>query len=433
MAERPGSAGERKTNSPLEHPFINAVEKDAKSVFGSAEDFEAFKRGLGEINRRAVDSFSIWHSQEYPDTAFSTVCVAPNEQMVREIQGKEPAIDGPTSERPQERIFYFIQPHFHSGRKAGGPLFILDEVTDRVFRELPKLASRKKTNIEIKVIAQGSPVGFEARVGEKFVQDADHDGFDAHGRLYAEHILSVIGNIDENTKIVINGASRGAITAERTYHHLIQKLMERHARKVRESGQSYDEDEKERYRVFLYQHIQGVYDEPAGAHRKTPWFLLKAANFVGLPIEDTVRRHGFKEEFLSSRYISDEIAFSDEVAQGKHLVKDYTLEELARTKRVVSAEAKHLALGTPPDREEPGFYRSPIFDPTNTRIPQLAQELLGFAPERKGLSKGLWRSEGRKKFAVIKRLGHYHVPWRDSYQRWAKNIAAVRRWTSDTP
>jgi hypothetical protein len=199
--------------------------------------------------------------------------------------------------------------------------------------------------------------------------------------------------------------------------------MEKHSNKMREEGKDYGEDQIEEYRMFLYQHVQGLYDEPAGAHRKTPWSFLKVLNFVGLPIEDTIRRKGFKEEFLSPEYDTEENKFLDNFGGD---VPDYTPEELARIQKVVGAEFKHLALGTAPDREEPGFYRSPLFDPTNTRIFQVLQESLGLGPERKGLSKGLWRSEGRKKFAVIKRAGHYHVPWRDSYARWAKNIHFVR-------
>jgi hypothetical protein len=432
MTERSEPTGESQPLSQLEHPFIKTVEEDARSTFSSSEDFAAFKRGLSEINRQAVDSFSVWHSKEYPDTSFSTICVTPNEQMVREVQGKTTAVqEVHADEDPQERIFFFLQPHFHSGRRAGGPFSTLDAVSDRTFRELPKVALKTKSpKAKIKVIADGSPIGFAARAGEKFTQDAGREGFDAYGKLYAEHILSVVGDIDENTKVVIQGFSRGAVTGERTYHFLIQKLMEKHAQELGKQGKVYDEDEKEKYRVFLYQHIQGLYDEPAGAHRKTPWMFLKAANFIGLPIEDIKRRNFSKEKFLSPEFDANENEFLNHFSKD---IPDYTPEELARIKRVVGSEYKHLALGTPPDREEPGFYRAPLFDPTNTRIPQVAQELLGLAPEREGFSKGLWSSEGRKKFAVIKRLGHYHVPWRDSYKRWEKNIAAVRRWTSNTP
>lgn len=423
----------------LEHPFVRTVEEDAKSAF-SPEDFTAFKGVLREINHQAIDSFTVVNSQEYPETSFSTFCVKPTEKMVRDIQGKETlgAGEAQSAEDTKKRIFYFLEPHFHAGLTAGGSFEMLDAVTDRVFRELPKKAAEMQTaksdEEQLKTIIQvmplGSPIGFKGRVGKEFANEADHDGFNAYGKLYAEYIEKVVGEIDENSRIVIQGFSRGAVTGERTYHYLIQRLMDKHANKMHEDGKAYGDDEIEDYRTFLYQHVQGLYDEPAGAHRKTPWSFLKALNFVGLSIEDTIRRKGFKEEFLSPEYHAKENEFLDHLGRD---VPDYTSEELARISKVVKAEYKHLALGTAPDREEPGSYRLPLFDPTNTRISQVLQESLGIGPERAGFSKGLWRSEGRKKFAVIKRIGHYHVPWRDSYQRWAKNIAACRRWVPNPP
>jgi hypothetical protein len=434
MAERTGLMGEREPNSSLEHPFFKAVEDDARSAF-SPEDFKAFKRVLKQINHQAIDSFTVVNSQEFPGTSFSTFCLEPTEKLVREIQGREvPAAETARSaEASKKRIFYFLEPHFHVGSIAGGPFWMLGAATDRYLRELPKAAveiqqakpDEEPLKTAIQIIPLGSPVGFKGRVGNKFAREAIDDGFNAYGKLYAEYIEKVIGEMEENTRIVIHGASRSAVTGERTYHYLIARLMEAHTRKMRESGQTYGDEEAKEYKEFLFQHIQGLYDEPAGIHKKNPLLPFKAANFAGLFVEDSIRRYGFKEPFLSPDYDAKETNFLEQI--GADIPAD-TPEELKRKQRVAAAEYLHLGLGTPPDLTEPGHYRSPIFDPTNTKIIQVVRELLGINKERADFSKGLWSSDGRKKFSVLKRGGHYHVPWRDSYSRWAKNIAACRRW-----
>lgn len=352
--------------------------------------------------------------------------------MVRHaINPDDKTVDQPTesTRKPKKRIFNFIEPHFHMGRLYGGPFSMLDVGIDRTFRGLTEVAQDPEVSFRTDLL--GSPIGFKGRVGKKFTQETVENGFESYGKLYAEYIEKVIGEMDENTRIVINGASRGAVTAEKTYHFLIQRLMQAHAQKMHETKKEYGLEEENAYRDFLYHHIQGLYDEPAGVHKKDIWLPFKAANEVGLMVEDTVRRKKFKEEFLSPEFDADERQF---LAHFGTDIAEYTPEDLSRINRVVAAEAFHLALGSPQNQEEPGHNRAPIFDPANTRPGRIIRELFRRSQKPEQTEREEWESEegkqenGRKRTTVIKRLGHYHAFWRDSYARWEKNIAAVRRW-----
>jgi len=309
---------------------------------------------------------------------------------------------------------------------------MLDVATDRTSRGLTEVA--RDPGVLFRADLLGSPIGFRGRVGKRFTQEVVDDGFNPYGKLYAEYIEQVIGEMDESTRIVINGASRGAVTAEKTYHFLIQRLMETHARKMQETRQEYGHEEEKAYREFLYQHIQGLYDEPAGVHKKDLWLPFKAANEAGLMIEDTIRRYGFKEGFLSRDFDVKERSFLEHFGRD---IPEYTPEDLSRMNRVAMAEAFHLALGNPQDRTEPGHNRLPILDPTNTRPGKIIRELFRRSQKPNEAEREAWESEeskevkGRKRTTVIKRLGHYHAFWRDSLVRWEKNIAAVRRWASN--
>jgi hypothetical protein len=434
MTEGQELSGERQSNSELRHPFFDAVIKDSSDVFHSPEK-EAFQVVLADINRQAVSNFEVWRSGEYADTGFSATHIIPDQQMVRHaINPEDKTVDQPTesAKQPKKRVFYFIEPHFHIGRLYGGSFSMLDVGIDRTFRGLTEVA--KDPEVSFRADLLGSPIGFKGRVGKKFTQEVVDNGFDPYGELYAEYIEKVIGEMDENTRIVINGASRGAVTAEKTYHHLIIRLMETHARKMHETGKEFGPEEEKTYREFLYQHIQGLYDEPSGIHKKDLWLPFKAANEVGLMVEDAVRRYGFKEEFLSPKFDADEKQFLEHFGTD---IAEYTPKDLSRMNRVVMAEAYHLALGNPQDRTELGHNRLPIFDPTNTRPRKIIRELFRRSQKPNEAEKEGWESEesvqgkGRKRTTVIKRLGHYHAFWRNSYSRWEKNIAAVRRWASN--
>ncbi len=434
IGETHQGVGEGQPNLELRDPFFDVVENDARQVFSENNPQTAsFKAVLKDIGHQAVNNFAIWRSSEYADTGFSTTSIVVDRQMVNHaINPEDNSVQEPTEahKSPKKRVFWFIEPHFHMGSTAGGAFWTLATGTDRTFRGLTEVAN--DPGISFRTDLLGSPVGFKGRAGKKFTQEAVDDGFDAHGKLYAEYIEQAVGEIDENTRIVINGASRGAVTAEKTYHFVIERFMQKHARQIQERGEKYGPEEEKIYRQFLYQHIQGLYDEPAGVHRKDLLLPFKAANEAGLMIEDTVRRFGFKEGFLSKDFEAKEKAFLANFGQD---VPEYTPEDLARARRVAGAEAFHLVLGNPQDRTEPGHNRLPVFDPTNTRPGKIIREL--FRRHHKPNTPGEreeWESEesklekGGKRTTVIKRLGHYHAFWRDSYSRWEKNIAAVRRW-----
>jgi hypothetical protein len=431
VAEAHQEVGEDQPRPELRHPFFDAVIKDSESVFPSSEQ-KAFEAILTDINHQAVKNFMVWRSGEYADTGFSATSIVPDRKMVKHAINPDDETAGQPSkslEKPKKRIFWFIEPYFHMGKLYGGPFSMINVGTDRAFRELTQVA--RDPQLLVRADLLGSPIGFRGGVGKRFTQEVVDDGFNAYGKLYAEYIEQVIGEMDENTRIVINGSSRGAVTAEKTYHFLIQRLMQTHSQKMHEVGQEYGPEEEKAYREFLYQHIQGLYDEPAGVHKKDLWLPFKAANEAGLMAEDIVRRKRFKEPFLSPEFDVDERQF---LAHFGMDVAKYTPEDLSRINRVAMAEAYHLALGNPQNQEEPGHNRLPLFDPTNTRPGRIIRELFRRSRKLQQAEREEWENEeskqdkGRKRTTVIKRLGHYHAFWRDSYARWEKNIAAVRRW-----
>lgn len=391
---------------PLEAPYVGTMRREAQ------EKIEGHDRSLSlifnEINNQAIDSFGIFNSERFPGVSFSTIHLSITPELIKKINNSQdfPQLEENPSQTKDQ--IWFVEPAFGMG-DIGNAFSALDMGIDRFIREMPKVARALKHGEKppkVDIYIMGSPIAFGGTVTEEWGKEVGETGFDAHGKLYAEFVAKNLPQNLDDTRVVVNGPSRGSVTAERTYHFLPEEIKE---------------------------HTQGLYDIPVGSHsRILPLQAVKTANMgVGMAGEFGIR-------ILADRTSKDlgktEALFYKQLRKIKNIPQDSKEQSGLKLKSFI-AEVKALARGTPPDYDERGFYRAPELDPTNIKLEGIINRLWGPVSERRKLVVNkvqrmlnsrvkeyethprFIRDRGRKMVVSTSRKAH-NFPWKKSFQRW---------------
>jgi len=233
------------TRQPERHtPFYTAT---LDLVHQRIPEVEAgVKVALDSIDRQAVDNFHVFKSQEYPGVEFtvSKVAITPDDiHAIAKAMEPHPIITVKQPQDPEaipvrseprhdenEKIVYFLFPPFNPPG-ADHALVHMDMLIDRFMRELPEVAGAMKRGEPIprvEAYSLGSTTGLGGKESKDALKEKKKDGFDVHGAYYAEYIASQLPTTAEelaNTRIVLQGVSRGTFTAASAYSHLSTELQ----------------------------------------------------------------------------------------------------------------------------------------------------------------------------------------------------------------
>jgi hypothetical protein len=387
-------------HSNLVTPYVATMKRETLDKVPGHE--AAINTVFDAINEQAITSFSIFHSQEFPGVSFSTIKLSVAPELITKIIGdrqfgqlNEDEPDWSEDSKGKSLVVrdqvWFMEPAMGVG-PVGNAFSLLDMGIDRFIREMPKVAwalkhGQEPPNIDIYLL--GSPLSFAGTTSSDFIKQITDDGFDAHGKLYTEFLRKSLPTDLSDTRVVITGPSRGSVTAERTRHFFTQGMSE---------------EQKA--------HVQGLYDIPAGSHDVvTPLKVVKSANLgIGMGIELVARMFGDR---TTKDLIKTETPFYEEIKKVKGLHDDSEVQVKQKQKGSL-AEFLKLGLGTPPDYNERGYYRSPDFDPTNIKLEGVINRLKGLLTGRRYFL----REKGRNLTASTSRKAH-NFPWKKSFNRWS--------------
>ena len=371
----------------IEAPYVDTIRREA------ADKIEGHERSLSlifnEINNQAIDSFGIFKSEKYPGVSFSTIHLSVTPELIKRLGNSQatPMVDKQSETKDQ---VWFIQPAFGIG-DIGNAFSALDMGIDRFIREMPKVSRALKNGENpprVDIYVLGSPIAFAGTVTKDWNQEVSQTGFDAHGKLYAEFVEKTLPDNLDNTRVVVNGPSKGSVTSERTYHFLPDEIKS---------------------------HTQGLYDIPEGGHsRILPLQIVKSINMgVGMGGELGVR---MLADRTSKDLAKTEGPFYKKLRELRNIPLDSKEQASLKFKSFVE-ELKALTGGTPPDFEERGYYRSPDLDPTNIKPEGLIDRGISLLRRRKFA----FRSKGNKLTIATSRKAH-NFPWKKSFSRWEKAI-----------
>lgn len=392
-------------------PYVDTMGKEAKAKIPGHE--ASINTIFSEINKQAIENFGIFNSQDFPGVSFTTTKLSITPELLGKLSKslnltpefmaglstKPEDVEGDSvsskeSTRDTRDQVWFVEPAFGAG-KIGNAFSALDMGIDRFIREMPKVAYALKHGLKppkIDIYVVGSPISLGGSVTKQWCDEVNRVGFDTHGRVYAEFVKQAVGENAGDKRVVISGPSRGSITAERTFHFYTMGMT--------------DEEKKQ---------VQGLYDIPAGSHERfLPLQLVKSANMaLGMGAEFGVRVL-FDE--TSKDLGKTEGKFFDELAKQKNIPQDSKAQERFKL-RAFLGELKALGKGTPPDKNERGYYRAPEFDPTNIKFKGIVDRGLSLVKRRQFS----FRERGRKLTVSTDRKAH-NFPWKNSFGRWEQVI-----------
>jgi|SRR3989344_2195063 len=396
-------------------PFCNVTLKEFVKSY--PEQREALRTVLKEIDTQAIENFDVFHSKEFPDVSFSYSRLTVTPEIVKKLatQNSPDTVPAPTDAETDEKV---------EGKEEGlnakrhdyflfaalvlppdGHAFTAQDLAiDRYIRLMSRVAaalSRGETPPEVNVYLLGAPTGLGGSVTPEWKKKLEENGFEEYGKLYAEFIKQHEPSDPAQGKephIVLQGASKGAIVAEKTSHYLPEKLLA---------------------------HTQRLLDNPIGDHTDQPRVIrwLKGAQIAP----------GFAIEFMHHK--SSDI-MKGLMAQGgvfiKYLSKEKGIpedgKEQASLKRwTAAAEVLAFIKGTPLDTEKTrSFIRRGISDPV-TYSSQREHEVRE-------------KIEGGTRIPFFQRGRSVEVPFKgrhmfiyDRYHRWSTILDFAKNWKNIKP
>lgn len=207
------------------------------------------ERVFAEFDHQQFENLEIVESSRYPGVKFtkSTVHVSP--ETMRRIYGNESnAADSqdtipaqPTAKKTIVLWGSFAAP------PDGHALSMGDAIFDRAIQEIGMVSNRMGSQhpIEVEIQILGAPTGLGGEVTPEYVKDFKQRGLDASSDMYAEYIQEHIlppGFIDmppeqqaevmQDQQFVFEGASRGAILADKAYSRMPESIRQITARRL---------------------------------------------------------------------------------------------------------------------------------------------------------------------------------------------------------
>lgn len=348
----------------LEVPYITAAKElvdDKELPFGF---HYLFNRINNELMRKPEGEdkggLFVWESKKYPGVKFLAGHFRITEDIVRKIaygSGRKTPISYLTpdiqagSERRIKHVVRFLQPAFGLGKDGSG-FSVLDMAFSPAIDMATMIsASIRRGEIPPKgdIYLLGTPTALGGETTESFnrkVKEARDkgQGLDPYGEIFAEfveaHVPQEQGEL-EATKIVIEGISKGAVTAHRTFTHLSEEIKER---------------------------AQLLLDNPAIYHGKREWGsrniptqIGRGINLLGFVAEVVARMPNkfgktlTKNQPIFYQEIAKELEIADESSEQKKLKNDLRMAELTT-----------LVHGAPIDKSVRAFEKVSSPDTANT-------------------------------------------------------------------
>ncbi len=326
-------------------PFHTAtLQAFAKELPEKATELEAV---LTEIDRQAVENFSVYESEAIPGVSFSYSKLAITPEIVQRfattfkntsassetVEEQLPEDTDKQSDAKQQDYFLFTG----FNPPPGGNAFTVQDVAiDRFIRLLPQVANSMRTGVtppNITIYMLGGPTGLGGTVTTGWLNAARKDSIDADATLYAEFIERHAHGGD-NASILLQGVSRGALVAQKTSSKLpneLQKISQR------------------------------LLDNPAGEHERGSVFSKKGRQVAA----------GFLEELqyqgqgdIMKTLSKEDAKFREALVRRKGLKPEGAVQKVLKL-GTVAAEAFELIRGTSLDTEKNRSYiRRGLYDPT---------------------------------------------------------------------
>lgn len=376
-------------------PYVAIIRPEAKSKI--REHDKSLDIVFDEINKQAIENFTVNNSERFPGVSFSSIKLSVTPDLIKKINHRISASEEiPQDEKPRHFV-YFIQPAF--GRSPSGNAFsALDIGIDRFIREMPKITGALKEGGNpptVDIFIVGSPASFGGRITPEWLEKIKQEGFEPHGKLYAEFIEKNLPKDPEElarTAIVLQGASRGVITASKTSKNLPGNIREK---------------------------TQRLYDIPAGTHdRKLLHQIAKGANTaLGFTAEMAVR---LVSDPTTWKFMATEGKFYKDMGKKKNIPEDDKEQKELKGKAFL-AEAFALLKGNPLDKSERAFVKTPEFDPVNFNLENLRRILLNDLRLfwRKKFLATARGEENKVSVFPISRKAHFFTH-KKSFKRWGK-------------
>ncbi len=395
---------ENRPNAELVVPFVAAIRPEAKNKISGHD--RSLDIVFDEINTQAIEGFQINNSEKFPGVSFSSIhlCVTP--ELIGKINPRINSLQESgmaeinTEDKPKHYV-YFIEPAF--GKPPEENAFsALDVGIDRFIREMPKVASQIKKGKRppgIDIYILGSPTGFGGHVTEQWAEQAKEDALAMQGKLFAEFVKHNLPKDPEelkNTSIVIQGVSKGAVTAAETSRNLSEEI-------------------KTNAHI-----IQRLYDGPVGIHeRNLPSQIVKGANMVlGVGGEFAIRKTGAKigADIITRSLSQAEPQFYKEMALKFNLPEDdFPQKKLKRS--VAKSVIWSIVKGHPLDTSEKASIRSPEFDPSNFNVGNFVRIIKNsIGPREKILRFG---GKGKISSVATSRKAHFFAH-KKSFRAWGE-------------
>lgn len=390
----------------LSAPYVIAIRQEAKEkITGHEGTIDII---FDEINRQAIENFSVNESRQFPGVKFSSLFLQVTPDLIKKInpnlnQNVDPEKPGDQESKPK-RYVYFLQPAFGMYPR-GNAYSVLDLGIDRFIREISRVTGAMKRGEkppEIDIYLVGAPHSFAGQVTKEWIDAIKKDGFGPHGRIYAEfmedHWLKE-GTEPARTRVTMQAVSKGSSTSVETSKNLSENLRER---------------------------TQRLYDIPVGNHeRKIVIQALKSTNILaGMTLEMLARIIGARigADPTSKSLFQTEPQFYKDMAKRFNLPQDDP-EQSKMKASCLRPELVALMKGTPFDESKRTFVRQPEFDPVNLNVGNLLRVLTNTVSSREKLvasQKGLGKTLN---FPTSRKL-HFYAH-KKSFTAWGRIMEFV--------
>lgn len=340
------------TSTRIRSPYSEVYEQEFLKAH--PEEEAAADVIFEDLDNQILNSYESYRSEAYPGVAFSHTALRVTPELIKKIRATDPdstplpEVNLKPSTSKDQKWFLFTAFSLPPG---GDALTVGDLGIDRFIRLLPTVARAVKAgevapNTEINLM--GSPTGFGGEVTQEWIDAIKTEGFDAYGKLYSEYVKKHVPEDPaklDNTRIVLQGVSKGTIVADKTFAHLTPEIQK---------------------------HTQELIDNPAGNHKAIP--LIKYFSglkvFSGLIGETAVRLAG---DPIMKDLMKRDKAFYKAVSEQKGIAPD-SPEQTKLKKGAVIHEGLRLLSGTPLDTENNRmFVRRSITDPLTFNPARLGQ------------------------------------------------------------
>lgn len=351
---------------PLEATYVTIVKDIVHKKI--PEHQRSFDTALDEINRQITgEGLFQWESKDNPGVKFLAGHLSVTPELIQRIASQNPQIAKETSEAQQpdeeprqqrlEHYAYFAEPSFGLGLD-GSALSALDMGIARFISEMPKVArairaGEKPPTVDIYLL--GGPTALGAEVTQGFVDAVRANGFSEYGKLYAEFVQQKMAGVDlDKTRIVLQGASKGAITSDQTFANLPSDIQER---------------------------TQLLYDSPAGTQgQNIPTQIGRSINMgVGMAGEIGIRTFAGS---VKGGAFAGQKEFYRAISKAKGIPEDSEEQKKLKGELFMKGELLTIAKGTPLDENQRSFSRISTPDPTNINFRNMVRVVSAPVTER---------------------------------------------------